>query len=73
MKIYLLEQNINKSYYACLSFVVIAKSEEEARKIKPDSTPDSWVEEELVTVTEIGTANKYQEEGYIVISSYQSP
>ena len=56
-----------------MSFVVIAKSKEEAKKIKPDSTPGSWVEEELVTVTEIGTANKHQEEGYIVISSYQSP
>jgi len=56
MNIYLLEQDVNDGYDTYDSAVVIAKDEEEARRIEVGKTEiwGSWAKPEYVKVTYLG-------------------
>ena len=76
MNIYLISQDVNNEYDTFDSAVVVASTEEEARKTHPSSCSDSvevWAEPKDVHVMLIGKANVYaSEELEVVCSSFNA-
>ena len=78
MNIYLISQAYNKGYDTYDSAIVVARSEEEARSIHPESKNyrpndnthcETWCSSEHVRVTLIGTLTNLEYEAGMVISS----
>jgi len=77
MKLYKISQNVNNDYDTYDSAVVVAESEEDARKIQPGGDYEcwndiSWVDHpSKVDVLYLGEAESTLEKG-IVIASYNA-
>ncbi len=76
--LYLISQNENNDYDTYDSAVVVASSEDEARKIHPDGENGRWDKgywtssPEKVRVYQIGIANSEQKAGDVVCASFNS-
>lgn len=72
MNIYLLTNNVVTGYDTYDSCVVVAKDEESARLMHPDDYGcDVWCKPEEVEVELIGTTDT-QEEGSVIIASFNA-
>lgn len=77
MKLYLISQNVNNSYYTYDSAVVAAKSPKDAQKMLPapwakDYDFGVWAAPEHVKVEYVGTAKVGTKSGTIICSSYNA-
>jgi len=76
-KLYLISQDENNGYDTYDSMIVCAKSEKEAKMIKPDCGPNgcpdsTWCEPKFVKVLEIGIANNAIDIGEIICASFNA-
>jgi len=71
MNLYLISQDINDDYDTYDSVIVCAKTEKEARHIRPGSGEYSWCKPVYVTVKKIGVAAASVERG-IVLASFNA-
>ena len=77
--LYLIYQNCNQSYDTYDSAVVVAESEEEARRIHPNNLPlsgycdfSTWAKPDRVHVRLIGTAVGDMEGDVVVCASFNA-
>ncbi len=77
LKLYRISQIAREDFSTYDSAVVVAKSEEEARRIYPGDPElarylDGWVEYKDVGVVYLGEAADYLEDGQVIVASFNA-